>query len=72
MSPLYKSAEWLRIIKTKDDGGTGAVGVHRRTVRHASQTELNREFAKSNPTSAGWFFIALAAVDYPLKRHNSH
>ena len=36
-------------------------------VPHTSQTDLNREFANSNQTSAGLFIIAvivLAVIDY--------
>ncbi len=45
----------------------GARHYHKRKVPHASQTELNREFANGRKTSAGWFLIALlvlAAIDY--------
>jgi hypothetical protein len=44
----------------------------KRMVPHASQTELNREFANRSKTSVvGWFFItslALAAIDYVCLR----
>ncbi|MBR1157173.1 hypothetical protein [Bradyrhizobium sp. JYMT SZCCT0428] len=39
----------------------------KKLVPHASQTDLNREFANSGQDSAGWLFIALmvlAAIDY--------
>lgn len=48
----------------KRNRGFRSVAAHYRKqmVPNAGQTDLNREFANSGHTNAGWFFIALSVL----------